>query len=93
MSKLGAAAATGIGGAGIAVGGVYLSQMFGVNPEIPSELDKFKKSDGGECIQGLFPGIISMTKSDLQDVSKDDGKLGNGANDPVDGCLIVNFDK
>lgn len=95
MGKAGAAAASVLGGGGIAAGGVFLAKSFNVDYQILNSLEEFKNSDGGGCVQSIFPGIEKMDKENVAETSSSDEKIGSvsGDNSTADGCLIVNWDK
>lgn len=58
MGKLATAVAIGVGGAGAAVGGVYLSGIFNVmDATLPENLEEFKKTGSNGCVSHLFPKL------------------------------------
>lgn len=99
MSKLGILAIAGVAGTGVSLTGAYMLGAFGSSDKIPNssiakDLVEFKKTDGGDCVKSLFPGLSSMEGSGVSDVGSDDiSNFVQNEKNKVKGCLVVNWDK
>lgn len=95
MGKVGVAVALLLGGCGITAGGVFLAKSFNVDYKLLNSLEEFKNSNGGGCVQSIFPGIEKMDKENVGETSTSDEKIGSTSGDgsSANGCLVVNWDK